>query len=130
MTDAAWLTEPEYQIDHVEYGEMIHGPGWSAIVETADARFGVSRYDVEDRWTKDSHILLRNGYPVFVNGQGSRCSARRFASDRMAAALDAAVADATCAECGGFVTTGPVGYDAAFRSDGVVVHQRCREVRP
>lgn len=34
---------------------------------------GVSRYDNEDFWVVDSHIK-KNGYPVFCNGVGVRCS--------------------------------------------------------
>jgi hypothetical protein len=115
-------------ISHLEHGPMMYGSGWSAHVETDAHRLGVSRYDDEQVWTVDSLIVLANGYPVWVNGQGSRCALSSPVNDVVQAALDAEVRDRFCAECGEPVVhdaVSMVGYDAAFRSDGAVVHGRC-----
>jgi hypothetical protein len=58
----------------IERRHMLHGDGWYARLETATHVYHVSRYDDEDAWIIDGLWLRANSFPIYHNGDGSRCT--------------------------------------------------------
>jgi hypothetical protein len=58
----------------------------TASFTLGDLRYGISRYAHEDHWVADS-LFKANGFPVFCNGKGSRCTALHIIDDVSAIAL-------------------------------------------
>jgi hypothetical protein len=72
------------------------GEGWAAEVASDAGRLVVSKYDDEQRWIAVGFYAPScDWFPVYWNGEGSRCTLLKVPTDEVQTALDAAVLQAS-----------------------------------
>jgi hypothetical protein len=79
-------------------GHLPLGEGFSGVLDTDVHSLHVTRYDDEERWIVDAVWVRENSYPLFANGEGSRCTALRAVVDEDAIRL---LDEAACVLSGG-----------------------------
>lgn len=85
-----------FEILSLDHRHLLHGDGFAGRVNVGAHTLYVSRYDTEHEWIVDGLWRTANSFPIFHNGDGSRCTMLRAVADPfVVAALDAAASAVT-----------------------------------